>query len=124
RRIVSGESRWEAYRIKDAEVVVVAYGTTSRIVKNAIDLLAGDIAVGLIRPQTLWPFPVDAFAELPQSCQKILCVEMSCGQMIDDVRLAVAGRKEVFFYGRSGGMVPTPGEIADAVRQLAGRINA
>ncbi|MEE4241459.1 MAG: 3-methyl-2-oxobutanoate dehydrogenase subunit VorB, partial [Desulfopila sp.] len=62
RRIVSGESRWEACRIKEAEVVVVAYGTTSRIVKNAIDLLAGATAVGLIRPQTLWPFPVDAFA--------------------------------------------------------------
>ncbi len=116
-RIVRDESRWEAYRLEGAEIVVVAYGTTARIVKNAIDLLAGEIAVGLIRPQTLWPFPVKPFKALPPSCRKILCVEMSCGQMIDDVRLAVLDGKEVVFYGRSGGVVPTPGEIADAVRK-------
>lgn len=109
-------SRWESYNIDKAEIVTVAYGTTSRIVKNAIDILKGEIRVGLIRPQTLWPFPQEPFRVLPKSVKKILCVEMSCGQMLDDVRLAVNGHYEVGFYGRVGGMIPTPQEVAEAVR--------
>jgi len=122
RRIEKEERRWEEYKMEGAEIVMVAYGTTSRIVKNAIDLLDGEIAVGLIRPQTLWPFPVQPFRALPQSCTGILCVEMSCGQMIDDVRLAVNGRMEVDFYGRVGGVIPAPQEIAEAIRKCRGRV--
>ncbi len=114
-------SRWESLGVEHAEIIIVAYGTTSRIVKNAIDLLEGEIQVGLIRPQTLWPFPGEPFQVLPESVKKVLCVEMSCGQMIDDVRLAVGGRKEVDFYGRVGGMIPTPQEVAEAVRSALGR---
>jgi 2-oxoglutarate ferredoxin oxidoreductase subunit alpha len=121
-RIEKEESRWESYKVEGAEIVVVAYGSTSRIVKNAMALLDGEIAVGLIRPQTLWPFPVRPFRALPPGCKAILCVEMSCGQMIDDVRLAVNGNREVAFYGRVGGVVPSPQEIAEAIRKLQGRV--
>lgn len=117
-QIENQEARFEAAGSADAEVLVVAYGTTSRIVRNAMELVEGKIKVGLIRPQTLWPFPKSAFSQLRPECRRILCVEMSCGQMIDDVRLAVAGRVEVDFYGRVGGVIPTPEEIAEAI--LAG----
>jgi 2-oxoglutarate ferredoxin oxidoreductase subunit alpha len=110
-------TRWESSCMDEPEIVTVAYGTTSRIVKNAIDLLKDEIRVGLIRPQTLWPFPKQPFQVLPERVKKILCVEMSCGQMIDDVRLAVNGKKEVGFYGRVGGMIPTPQEVAEAIRR-------
>jgi 2-oxoglutarate/2-oxoacid ferredoxin oxidoreductase subunit alpha len=109
-------TRWESYRMEKAEIVAVAYGTTSRIVKNAIDLLHDEIKVGLIRPKTLWPFPKKPFQMLSERVKKVLCVEMSCGQMIDDVRLAVNGQREVGFYGRMGGVIPTPEEVAEAMR--------
>ena len=116
-RIERNEPRYEGYRTQNAEVILVAYGSTARIVKNSIDLLsASDIRVGLIRPITLWPFPQAAFENLPTACSKIICVEMSCGQMVDDVRLAVEGRVPVTFYGRSGGMIPSPNEIAENVK--------
>lgn len=113
--------RWEEYRLEDAEIIVVAYGTTSRIVKNSVELLEGEIKVGLIRPQTLWPFPAKPLQSLPKSCRKVLCVEMSCGQMIDDVRLAVGGQKEVGFFGRVGGVIPTPQEVVAAIKRELGR---
>lgn len=121
KQIEEKECRWEEHRLDGAEVVVVAYGATSRIVKNAIEILEDEIAVGLIRPMTLWPYPVKPLRALPQTCQRVLCVEMSCGQMIDDVRLAVNGKFDVDFYGRSGGVIPTPEEIADAIRAIMGR---
>jgi len=121
-KIVENETRWEAYNIEGADIVTVAYGSTSRIVKNAIEQLENEFKVGLIRPQTLWPFPQLPFNNLPRSCKKILCVEMSCGQMIDDVRLAVNGRVEVEFYGRVGGVIPSPDEVADVLRKLMGRM--
>jgi len=121
-RIAAAEARHESYRTAGAEIILSAYGSTARIVKNAIDLLAEEkIAAGLIRPQTLWPFPAAAFADLPTSCRMVLTVEMSCGQMIDDVRLAVNGRLPVEFYGRSGGIIPVPEEIAMKVKTLLGR---
>ncbi len=120
-QIAENECRHEEFRMEGAEVVVVAYGSTSRIVKNAIDILAEDISVGLIRPQTLWPFPAAPLQNLPSSCKKILCVEMSCGQMVDDVRLAVNGKMDVEFYGRVGGVIPTPEEIVETIRTLLGR---
>ncbi|MBT8362395.1 MAG: 3-methyl-2-oxobutanoate dehydrogenase subunit VorB [Deltaproteobacteria bacterium] len=117
-RIERSEPRYERDRTENAEIILVAYGSAARIVKNSIDLLnSSEIRAGLIRPITLWPFPHNAFAELPATCTKIMCVEMSCGQMVDDVRLAVAGRVPVTFYGRSGGMIPAPAEIAEKVRE-------
>ncbi|MDR1893486.1 MAG: 3-methyl-2-oxobutanoate dehydrogenase subunit VorB [Spirochaetales bacterium] len=115
------ECRWEEYGLEGAEIVLVAYGTTSRIVKSALASLAGEgIKAGLIRPITLWPYPQRAFDRIPPSAKALMSVEMSAGQMLDDVKIASAGRWPVHFFGRSGGMVPTPGEVAGAVKQLLG----
>lgn len=111
------ETRFELNGVEGAEVVFVAYGTTSRIVKNAMALLDKEgIRAGLIRPITLWPFPKPAFDQISEGCRLVMSVEMSMGQMIDDVRIAVNGRFPVGFYGRSGGVIPTPQEIVQAVK--------
>lgn len=115
------EVRFEANNLEDAEIVLVAYGTTSRIVKNAIELLKEEgINAGLIRPITLWPYPEKAFDQISDKCKAVLAVEMSMGQMLDDVKIAVNGRIPVDFYGRTGGMIPTPEAIADKVREMVG----
>jgi 2-oxoglutarate ferredoxin oxidoreductase subunit alpha len=111
------ETRWETFRTDDAEIVFVAFGTTSRIVRNAIEILRSEgIKAGLIRPITVWPFPDQAFDELPGSVRALMAVEMSLGQMVDDVRIVSRGRWPVGFYGRAGGMIPSEHEIADAAR--------
>jgi 2-oxoglutarate/2-oxoacid ferredoxin oxidoreductase subunit alpha len=113
------EVRSEQYMVEDAELVFCAYGSTARIVRNSIeDLRQKGCRAGLIRPQTLWPFPQKPFEELPAGCKTILCVEMSCGQMIDDVRLAVNGRVPVHFYGRCGGVIPEPSELVDKAQAV------
>ena len=113
------ETRVEEYKLEGAEIVVAAYGTTSRIVKNAIDLLEEEgIKVGLIRPITLWPFPSASFDKIEESTKAVLTVEMSTGQMIDDVKIALNGRKPVHFYGRTGGMIPTPDAIAEEIKKI------
>lgn len=115
------EQQWESFNLENAQVVCVAYGTTSRIVKNAITALKAEgIEVGLIRPITLWPFPEKAFAQIADSTKAVLTVEMSMGQMVDDVRLALNGRLPVDFYGRSGGMIPTPEAIEQKLREMVG----
>lgn len=117
----ANEARYEAFNTENAQVVCVAYGTTSRIVKNAIMALKEEgIEVGMIRPITLWPFPEKAFQELPASVEALLSVEMSMGQMIDDIKIAVEGRLPVEFYGRSGGMIPTPEAIVDKIKVMVG----
>jgi 2-oxoglutarate ferredoxin oxidoreductase subunit alpha len=116
REMTRREARWDTYRADDAEVLVVAYGSTARIARSAIDRARdAGIAVGLIRPITLWPFPVAAFDRRPR---RWLVVELNAGQMVDDVRLAVAGRAPVEFYGRVGGMVPSPAEIAGVITRM------
>jgi 2-oxoglutarate ferredoxin oxidoreductase subunit alpha len=122
RRIEANEVRCESLNLEDAEVVITAHGSCSRIVKNAIEILAElGISTGMIRPLTLWPFGSTAFEQIPRSCRAVLCVEMSCGQMVEDVRLALGGRLPVVFYGRTGGVVPAPAEIVEQVRMLVGR---
>ena len=119
RKIEASEYQYERFRTEQAEVVLVAYGSTSRIVKDAIVLLAqSGIRAGLIRPRTLWPFPAEPLTRLKGVCKQIVCVEMNHGQMIDDVRLAVGDRLPVSFYGRSGGVIPTPAEIAEHIKGL------
>jgi len=121
REIEKNEVRYEMYNMENAELVFVAYGTTSRIVKNAIEMLKQEgINAGLIRPITLWPFPHKAFDEIPESVKAILTVEMSCGQMIDDVKIANNGRLPVGFYGRVGGMIPSPQEIVEKAKEMLG----
>lgn len=115
------EVRYEMYNMENAELVIVSYGTTSRIVKNAIaDLKEQGINVGLIRPITLWPFPEKAFNELPSTVKGLLSVEMSMGQMVDDIKIATAGRLPVSFFGRTGGMIPSPEEVVAAVKETIG----
>jgi 2-oxoglutarate ferredoxin oxidoreductase subunit alpha len=116
------ETRVETFNTENADVVCVAYGTTARIVKNAIEICKKDgIEVGLIRPITLWPFPEAAFKEVSDKTKAYLAVEMSLGQMIDDVKIHVEGRRPVEFYGRSGGMIPTPEGVANKIKSILGR---
>ena len=94
---------WESRNLEGAEIVFVAYGSTSRIAMEAMEMLADEgIKVGLIRPKTLWPFPKKELCEATKHASHILDVEMSMGQMIDDVRLATECRLPVSFFGRTG----------------------
>lgn len=115
------ETRMEAYRTEDAEYVAVAYGAAARIVRGAVDQARKKgIKAGLVRPKTLWPYPSDAIAVLAERVKAFLCVEMSMGQMVEDVRLAVNGKAPVVFYGRTGGVIPTPEEVLYEIEKLAG----
>jgi len=111
------EQRWRSLFVDDAEIILVGYGTVGRILEG-VTRLARDkgIKVGCIRPITLWPFPSYAFLRLPQSLRSILVVEMSLGQMVEDVKLVVNGKYPVYFYGRVG-IIPTANEILDQLVQ-------
>ncbi len=121
-RMAERETRWEAVETEGARLVVVAYGTASRIARAAVELAREEgLPVGLLRPITLWPFPAKPLAELAGGdAARFLAVELSAGQMVEDVRLAVAGRAPVEFYGRMGGAVPTPREILEVIRRQLG----
>ena len=121
RIIEQNEVRYEYYNIEDAEVILIAYGTISRVCRSAIDELAEEgIKVGMVRPITLWPFPsqavLDAVAQ--PSVKKALAVEISAGQMVEDARLAVNGLKEVAFLGYPGSKIATVEEIIAKVKAL------
>jgi 2-oxoglutarate/2-oxoacid ferredoxin oxidoreductase subunit alpha len=121
--IEKNEVKYELYNCEgEVDIVVVAYGTLSRICKNAIKMLEKEgIKVGLIRPITLWPFPHKAFEEvIDKTKHGFVSVELSMGQMVEDVMLAAKGRKPVHFFGRSGGMVPVPAEIAKNIKAILG----
>lgn len=119
--IEQNESKYEAYLADDAEYILTAYGSVARICKNAVDELREQgIKAGLIRPITLWPFPSEAYVKHTAGAKAILSVEMSMGQMVEDVRLAVNGKIPVHFYGRTGGNIPYPNEIIDAVKKIVG----
>ncbi|MFB3925256.1 MAG: 3-methyl-2-oxobutanoate dehydrogenase subunit VorB [Syntrophales bacterium] len=116
--IVRNEVRFEEFRVDDADLIVIAYGTAARVAKGAIKRSRETgIRVGLIRPITLWPFPSDAIRALSDRISKFLVFEMSTGQMVEDVRLALGDDHRVSFYGRPGGVVPTPAEIAKVIEQ-------
>lgn len=115
------EVRYEAHDIEDADIVISAYGTTSRVAESAVkQLRAEGIKVGIIRPITLWPFPVKIFEETAKTAKAFLSVEMSMGQMVEDIKLAVNGAAPVHFFGRTGGIIPTPAEIINKVKEIAG----
>ena len=108
------ENRWEEYQTDDAELIVTAFGSMARIALTAIEASReAGMKVGLMRPVTLFPFPKQAYYSLSQRCKRFLDLELSTGQMIDDVRLSVARDADVFFYGRPPGVgsLPTPEEI-------------
>ena len=111
-------------QVEDAEVIVTAYGSTARIVRSAIALARAEgIKAGMVRPITVWPFPSKVMhdAACREQVKGVLTVEMSAGQMVEDVRLAVDGGKPVDFYGRTGGVVPEPRDILAHIRAIAGR---
>ncbi len=117
--IVDREVRHDGALLADADLVIVAYGTAARVARTAIARAReSGLRAGLFRPITLWPFPSDALRDLAGHVRGLLVVEMSAGQMVEDVRLAVEGRVPVAFTGRTGGMVPAPGEVVAALRDL------
>jgi pyruvate/2-oxoacid:ferredoxin oxidoreductase alpha subunit len=106
------EPRHETFELDGAEVLLIGYGITSRVLRSAVEVGRREgLKVGLFRPITLWPFPTQALAEAAQRVHKILVVELSNGQMVEDVRLAVNGKVPVEFYGRAGGNVPSVEEV-------------
>ena len=109
----------EQYEVDNADIVVVAYGIAARIVSSAVDKARDEgIRAGWIRPITLWPFPTEQISRAADELRIFLTVELSNGQMVEDVKLAVAGKTPVVFYGRPGGGLPTVDEILDQIRQL------
>lgn len=117
--IMEKEARWEEYKLEDAEIVFVAYGTTARIVKNATEILRSEgIKAGVIRPITLWPFPDQVFRNL--QCKALIAVEMSMGQMVEDVKLVADGRVPVHFVGRTGGIIPSPDLAVQKAKEVLG----
>ncbi|HIE44117.1 MAG TPA: 3-methyl-2-oxobutanoate dehydrogenase subunit VorB [Candidatus Omnitrophica bacterium] len=106
------------YSIPDAEIILVAYGTSSRMCRSVVrNLRKKNLKVGLIRPITLWPFPSESIRRAASYAKFFLVVEMSAGQMIEDVRLAVEGRASIYFYGRMGGGIPEEEEIIKVIRK-------
>ncbi|RJO71578.1 MAG: 3-methyl-2-oxobutanoate dehydrogenase subunit VorB [Myxococcales bacterium] len=125
RRVVEKEQRWEDWNLDGKyEVLLVSFGTMSRICKTVIeDMAAEGIKVGLVRPKSLYPFPSEAIyrAANKPHVKAVLSVEMNMGQMVEDVERAVRFTKPVSWYGRAGGVIPTPEEVAAQIRKLAGR---
>lgn len=118
--IKDAEIRFETVNARDSDITVVAYGSAARIAKAAVaKARAKGIKAGLIRPITLWPFPENAISEMADKVKKFLVVEMSAGQMVEDVRLAVCGKAKVDFYGRMGGGIPTEDEILAQIEKAA-----
>lgn len=113
------EARMDQYRMEGAELAIVAYGSTARIAQTAVDKARQQgIAAGLLRPISLWPFPAAQLAQAAAGCRALLVVEMSMGQMVDDVSLAVRCQIPVHFHGRTGGMFPMPSEIVAILHRL------
>ena len=116
--VEENEPMWEEYMMDDADVCVVAFGIASRIAKNAVVMARGEgIKVGLIRPITLWPFPTAPFAKAADKVKAFVSVELSMGQMIEDVRLATGCKKPVSLCNRAGGMIPSPDEVLEAIKK-------
>lgn len=113
------EVRFEEFQCEDAEYMLVAYGTSARVCQKAVELAREQgIKVGLLRPITLFPYPSKQINKLAGRVRLFLTVEMSAGQMVEDVRLAVNGKVPVHYYGRMGGMIPTPDEVVDNLKKI------
>lgn len=115
-------NRAEVMYVDDAEVVLIAYGSTFRICKAVMtQARKRGLRIGLIRPITLWPFPYETIRRVCTRKRKVLVVEMSAGQMVEDVRLAIAGETEVFFKGRTGGGIPEEDKILKKIEEIIGQ---
>jgi 2-oxoglutarate ferredoxin oxidoreductase subunit alpha len=120
RTIEKNEVRFELVHAEDAEYLIVAYGLVARIAHRAVELARDrGIRAGLVRPITLYPFPYDEIRSRAALVNGMLVVEMNAGQMVEDVRLGVEGRCPVRFYGRMGGIIPSPEEVVAALEKLA-----
>ena len=109
----------EAHQCDDAEIILVGYGIISRILKTVVEKgRKRGIKAGLLRPRVLWPFPTKAFQDFAKKTGQFLVVEMSCGQLVEDVKLAVNGEKPVYFFGRTGGTIPSDFEILNEVDKI------
>jgi len=118
--IRENEQRWEETQVEDAEYLLVAYGSVARTCKTVVkEARKEGIKAGLFRPISLWPYPSEALARAAQGKRALLTVEMSAGQMLEDVRLAVKDRVPTEFYGRMGGVMPLPDEVLEALRGVA-----
>lgn len=119
RNIEASECRFDSYLTDDAEMIIAAFGTPSRIARSAADELRKEgIKAGVFRPITLWPFPYQPLSDMLNGVKGVLTVEMNHGQMVDDIRLSVNGMVPTRFYGRSGGSIPSTKEVIDAARQM------
>ena len=117
------EQEAESYLTEDADIVLVAFGGAARVARSAVNAAREQgIKAGLVRPITLWPFPTRAIEALVPTAKAFLDVEMNMGQMVEDVRLAVAGRVPVEFFGRTGGVIPTPVEVLAQIEDLNERM--
>ena len=122
KRIEENEVRYEEVKVDDGEIVLIAFGTASRICKAALAMGRDEgIKIGLLRPITLWPFPMKFLNQLADKVENFLVVEMNIGQMIEDVRLAVEGKAKVHFHGRPSGGIPTGEEILQVVKKVLKR---
>lgn len=120
-KIKASETDAELYLTEDCDILLCAFGATARVVKSAVnEARAQGIKAGLFRPKTLWPFPVKEINEAAKNAKKLLSVEMSMGQMIDDIKLAINCSKPVEFYGRTGGIIPTPAEVLEQIKKVGG----
>ncbi len=117
--IKKNETTFETYMVDDAELVVVAFGASARIAKGAIrNARAEGLKVGMLRPITLWPFPYDKIKEVARTTKQFLVFEMNMGQMLEDVQLALEGKREITFHGRPGGVIPTASEVHRVISRL------
>lgn len=120
RRIKDAEVMYEEYMMEDADICIVAYGTTARVAKSAIMKARKENGprAGLIRPITLWPYPEEVISKAADKCKAFLVAEMNLGQMVEDVKLAVNGKRPVSFIGATGGQIHTPGMIIDELKRI------
>ena len=120
--ICENEVKYETYRTEDADLLIVAFGSMARISEAAVDMAREQgIKAGILRPITLFPFPEKEIAALANQVKGVLTVEMNAGQMVEDVKLAVNGKVPVDFYGRTGGVIPSPEEVYDALIKLTNK---
>jgi 2-oxoglutarate ferredoxin oxidoreductase subunit alpha len=117
KKIRETEVRYEEFQVEDAEYLLVGYGTSARVSQKAVQIARAEgIKVGLLRPITLYPFPSKRINELAGKLKGILSVEMSAGQMVEDVLLSVSGKTPVSHFGRMGGVIPTPEEVVESLK--------
>ncbi len=121
KQVEANETRYEEYMMDDAEICVVAFGIAARVSRNAVvEARKQGIKAGLIRPITIWPFPKEAIARAATHCKEIISVELSMGQMIEDIALSAQCKVPVTLCNRAGGMIPSPDQVFDAIKKAAG----